>query len=44
MAGRSDKVQAGMHTKVDLIAAARLLLLQHVGLVLVIEKLDDGLP
>jgi hypothetical protein len=44
VASGSDEVQAGVHTEVDLIAAARLLLLQHVGLVLVVEELDDGLP
>lgn len=44
MAGRPDKVQAGVDTKIDLIGAARLLFLQHVRLVLVIEELDDGLP
>ena len=33
-----------MDTEIDLVATARLLLLQHVRLVLVIQKLDDGLP
>ena len=33
-----------MHAQVDLVAAARLLLLQHVRLVLVVEELDDGHP
>lgn len=40
----ADEVQAGMDTEVDLVRTARLLLLQHVRLMLVIEELDDGLP
>jgi len=44
VAGGPDKVQAGVDTEVDLIRAARLLLLQHVRLVLVVEEFDDGLP
>ena len=44
MAGGADEVQAGVNTEIDLIRAARLLLLQHVRLVLVVEELDDGLP
>lgn len=42
--GRSDEIQAGVHTEVDLVISAGLLLLEHVGLVLVIEELDDGHP
>lgn len=41
---RADEVQAGMNTEVDLLLALRLLLLEHVALVLVVEELDDGLP
>ena len=44
MAGGADEVQAGVNTEIDLIRAARLLLLQHVRLVLVVEELNDGLP
>jgi hypothetical protein len=44
VAGGADEVQAGVNTEIDLIRAARLLLLQHVRLVLVVEELDDGLP
>lgn len=44
VAGGSDEVQAGVHAEIDLIAALRLLLLQHERLVLVVEELDDGLP
>lgn len=44
MAGRPDEVQAGMDAEVDLVGTARLLLLQHIRLVLVVEELDDGLP
>lgn len=40
----TNEVQAGVHTEVDLVLAARLLLLKHVGLVLVVEELDDGHP
>ena len=40
----SDEIQAGVHTHVDLVSAAGLLLLEHVGLVLVIQELNDGLP
>lgn len=42
--GGSDKIQTGMHTHIDLICAAGLLLLQHVGLMLIVEELNDGLP
>jgi hypothetical protein len=44
VAGGADEVQAGVDTEIDLIGTARLLLLQHVRLVLVVEELDDGLP
>jgi hypothetical protein len=44
VASGADEVQAGVDTEVDLVCAARLLLLEHVGLVLVVEELDDGLP
>jgi len=44
VASGADEVQAGVDTEVDLVCAARLLLLQHVGLVLVVKELDDGLP
>lgn len=44
MAGRADEVQAGMDTEINLVLTARLLLLEHVRLVLVVEELDDGLP
>jgi hypothetical protein len=44
VAGGADEVQAGVDTEVDFVCAARLLLLQHVGLVLVVEELDDRLP
>jgi hypothetical protein len=40
----ADEVQTGVDTEVNLVCAARLLLLQHVRLVLVVEELDDGLP
>jgi hypothetical protein len=44
VASGADKVQAGVDTEVDLVGTARLLLLEHVRLVLVVEELDDGLP
>lgn len=44
MTGGSDEVETGVNTEVNLITAAWLLLLKHVGLVLVVEELDDGLP
>lgn len=44
VARRADEVEAGVDTEVDLVSTARLLLLQHVRLVLVVEELDDGLP
>jgi hypothetical protein len=44
VAGRADEVQAGVNTEIDLISAARLLLLEHVRLMLVVKELDDGLP
>lgn len=40
----SDEIQASVHTHVDLLSTAGLLLLEHVGFVLVIQELDDGLP
>ncbi len=42
--GWSDEVQAGVDTEVNLLGTARLLLLKHVGLVLVIDELDNGHP
>jgi hypothetical protein len=33
-----------VHAEVDLVLAARLLLLEHIGLMLVVEELDDGHP
>lgn len=44
MASRTDEVQASVDTEIDLVISSRLLLLQHVGLVLVVEELDDGHP
>jgi hypothetical protein len=44
VAGGADEVQAGVDAEVDLVGTARLLFLQHVRLVLVVEELDDGLP
>ena len=33
-----------MDTEVNLVLAVRLLLLKHVGLMLVVKELNDGLP
>jgi hypothetical protein len=44
VAGGADEVEARVHAEVDLLGPARLLLLQHVRLMLVVEELDDGLP
>jgi hypothetical protein len=33
-----------MDTEIDLVVAARLLFLEHIGLMLVVQELDDGLP
>jgi hypothetical protein len=44
VASGADEVQAGVNSEVDLVLAARLLLLKHVGFVLVVKELDDGHP
>lgn len=44
VAGRANEVQAGVHTEINLLGSARLLLLKHVALMLVVEELDDRLP
>lgn len=44
VARRADEVQAGMDPEIDLVLATRLLLLEHVRLMLVVEELDDGHP
>jgi len=44
VAGRANEVQAGVHTEINLLGSARLLLLEHVALMLVVKELDDRLP
>lgn len=44
MTGRPDKVQARMDPHIELAHSVRLLLLPHVRLVLVINKVDDRCP
>jgi len=44
VASRTDEVQTGVHTEVNLLRSARLLLLKHVRFMLVIQELDDRLP
>ena len=44
MAGRSDEVETGMNSEVDLVISTWLLLLKHIRFVLVVQKFDDGLP
>lgn len=42
MAGRPDEVETSVDTKITLLAALWLLLLDHVGLMLVVNEVDDG--
>ena len=44
MAGRSDEVKACMNAEVDSVGSAWLLFLQHVGLMLIIQKFNDRHP
>jgi len=44
VAGRTDEVQTGVDTEVDLVLATGLLLLEHVGFVLVVQEFDDWHP
>ena len=44
VASRADEVQASMDSQVNLLRPTGLLLLQHVGFMLVIKELDNGLP
>ena len=44
MAGRSDEVKACVNTKIDSVGSAWLLFLQHVGLMLIIQKFNDWHP
>ena len=44
MAGRSDEVKAGMNSEVDPVGSAWLLFLQHIRLMLIIQKFDDRHP
>jgi len=44
MTGRPDEVQASVNTKITLLAALGLLLLNHVRLMLVVNEVDDGRP
>jgi cytochrome P450 len=44
VASWANEVQAGVHTQVNLLSSAWLLLLEHVALVLVVKELDDWLP
>ena len=44
VASGTNEVQACMNTEVDLLSTARLLLLEHVALVLVVKELNDWLP
>ncbi len=44
MTGRSDEVQTGMNSEINFINATRLLLLKHVRLMLVVQKLDNWHP
>lgn len=44
MTSRPDEVQARVHPQIGLFVPLRLLLLPHIGLMLVIDKVDDGGP
>ena len=44
MASWSDEVKAGMDTEVDPVRSAWLLFLQHVRLMLIVQKFYDGHP
>ena len=44
MAGRSDEVKACMNTEIDSVGSAWLLFLQHVGLMLIVQKFNDRHP
>ncbi len=44
MSSWSDEVQASVDAEVDFIPTTRLLLLQHVRLMLVIQEFDDWHP
>lgn len=44
MTGCADEIQTGVNAQVDLLLADWLLFLEHVGFVLVVKELDDGLP
>jgi len=44
VASWADEVETSVNTKVDLLNTTRLLLLQHVGFMLVVEEFDDWLP
>ncbi len=44
VASRANEVQAGMHSQINLLRSARLLFLQHIALMLIVQELDDWLP
>jgi hypothetical protein len=44
VAGWANEVKTSVDAKVNLLGAARLLLLQHVGLMLIVKELDNWLP
>jgi len=44
VASGADEVKARVDTEINLLSAARLLLLEHVGFMLVVKEFDDGLP
>ena len=44
MSSGSDEVQACVDTEINLVHTARLLLLQHIRLMLVVQEFDDWHP
>jgi len=44
VARRSDEVKANVNSEINFINTARLLLLQHIRLVLIVQEFNDGHP
>ena len=44
MTSGADEIKASMNTEINLLGSSRLLLLEHIRLVLIVEEFDDRLP
>lgn len=44
VASRPNKIQAGVYTKIYLVNPARLLFLEHVRFMLIVQEFNDGHP